>query len=107
LRASTVRATTDNVVTDLHLAEIYARSRPVGLRSAEDQLLDLLPDNDINEAMQSLPRQFSRRGLLHAADCSTTALAVLAPINARHRVMPCPKLSSMATARSRLTAALP
>jgi hypothetical protein len=50
LRASTVRATTDNVVTDLHLAEIYARSRPVGLCSAEDQLLDLLLDNDINEA---------------------------------------------------------
>jgi hypothetical protein len=56
LLASTVRATTDNVVTDLHLAEIYARSRPVGLRSVEDRLLDLLPDNDIDEAMQSLPR---------------------------------------------------
>jgi hypothetical protein len=107
LRESTVRATTDNVVTDLHLAEIYTRSGPVGLRSAEDQPLDLLPDNDINEAMQSLPRQFSRRGLLHAADCSTTALAALTPINTRYCVTPCPKLSSIAAARARLTAARP
>ena len=30
----------------------FARSTPVGLRSAEDQLLDLLPDNDIKGAMQ-------------------------------------------------------
>jgi hypothetical protein len=43
----------------------------------------------------------------YCADCWTTELAVLTPINTPYRVTPCPKLSSMATARARLTAARP
>lgn len=45
-------------VTDQHWAEAYARSRPMGLRSAEDQALDAVPDNEIKAAMERLPRQF-------------------------------------------------
>jgi hypothetical protein len=45
--------------------------------------------------------------VVYCADCWITALDGLTRINARYRVTPCPKLSSMATARARLTAARP
>ena len=53
-------------VTEQRLADTYTRSAPAGLRSAEDQALDCLPDNDIKSAMQALPRQF--RDVVYYAD---------------------------------------
>jgi RNA polymerase sigma-70 factor, ECF subfamily len=53
-------------LTDERLAETYTRSAPAGLRSAEDQALDSLPDNDIKSAMQALPQQF--RHVVYYAD---------------------------------------
>ena len=44
--------------TEQRLAETSTRFPLVGLRSAEDQALDSLPDNDIKSAMQALPQQF-------------------------------------------------
>jgi RNA polymerase sigma-70 factor (ECF subfamily) len=44
-------------VTDQQLA-VAARHSPTGLRSAEDQALEALPDNDIHRAMRALPEQF-------------------------------------------------
>jgi hypothetical protein len=70
------------------------------------QWLDLLSDNAINEAMLRLPRNL-HDAVYYAADCYSLTMAVLAPINARQRAMPRPKLDSTAIARSRLTAALP
>ncbi len=45
-------------VTDQQWAEAHTHSRPLGLRSAEDQALDILPDNEIKAAMEALPQQF-------------------------------------------------
>jgi RNA polymerase sigma-70 factor, ECF subfamily len=45
-------------VTEQQLAAAYANSRSMGLRSAEDQALDVLPDNEVKAAMEALPRQF-------------------------------------------------
>ena len=45
-------------VTDQHLAQADAHSRPMRLRSAEDQALDVLPDSEIKAAMEALPQQF-------------------------------------------------
>jgi RNA polymerase sigma-70 factor, ECF subfamily len=45
-------------LTDQLLAEAHARSTPTGRRSAEDQMLDALPDNDLKSAMEALPLQF-------------------------------------------------
>jgi RNA polymerase sigma-70 factor, ECF subfamily len=56
---------TDNV-TDQRLAKAYAHAIPMGMRSAEDQALDSLPDNDIKIAMQALPQQF--RDVVYYAD---------------------------------------
>ena len=53
-------------ITEQRLADTYARSAPAGLRSAEDQALDSLPDNDIKSAMQALPRKF--RDVIYYAD---------------------------------------
>ena len=39
---------------------------PAGLRSAEDQALDSLPDNHLKSAMQALPQQF--RYVVYYAD---------------------------------------
>jgi RNA polymerase sigma-70 factor, ECF subfamily len=44
-------------ITDQQLA-VASRHSPTGLRSAEDQALEALPDNDINTAMRALPEQF-------------------------------------------------
>jgi RNA polymerase sigma-70 factor (ECF subfamily) len=43
--------------TAMHLA-VDAQQSPTGGRSAEDQLLELLPDEDIRSAMEALPDQF-------------------------------------------------
>src|ERR1700755_2335085 len=40
-------------VTERRLADSYTRSGHAGLRSAEDQALDSLPDNDIKSAMKA------------------------------------------------------
>jgi RNA polymerase sigma-70 factor (ECF subfamily) len=53
-------------VTEQRLVDTYTRSAPAGLRSAEDEALDYLPDNDIKSAMQALPRQF--RDVVYYAD---------------------------------------
>jgi RNA polymerase sigma-70 factor (ECF subfamily) len=53
-------------VTDQRLAKAYAHSTPMGMRSSEDQALDLLPDNDIKAAMQAMPQQF--RDVVYYAD---------------------------------------
>ena len=37
---------------------VHAQHASKGLRSAEDEALETLPDNDILAAMQSLPEQF-------------------------------------------------
>jgi RNA polymerase sigma-70 factor, ECF subfamily len=53
-------------LTEQRLADTYTRCAPAGLRSAEDQALDSLPDNDIKSAMQALPQQF--RDVVYYAD---------------------------------------
>jgi RNA polymerase sigma-70 factor, ECF subfamily len=53
-------------VTEQRLVATYTRSAPAGLRSAEDQALDSLPDNDIKSAMRALPQQF--RDVVYYAD---------------------------------------
>ena len=53
-------------VTEQRLVDTYTRSAPAWMRSAEDQALDSLPDNDIKSAMQALPRQF--RDVVYYAD---------------------------------------
>jgi RNA polymerase sigma-70 factor, ECF subfamily len=53
-------------VTEQRLVDSYTRCEPAGLRSAEDQALDSLPDNDIKSAMRALPQQF--RHVVYYAD---------------------------------------
>jgi RNA polymerase sigma-70 factor (ECF subfamily) len=53
-------------ITDQGLAKAYAHSVPTGMRSSEDQALDLLPNNDIKAAMADLPQQF--RDVVYYAD---------------------------------------
>jgi RNA polymerase sigma-70 factor, ECF subfamily len=52
-------------VTEQCLAAAYARLTP-GQRSVEDHVLDSLPDNNIEAAMRTLPRQF--REVVYYAD---------------------------------------
>jgi RNA polymerase sigma-70 factor (ECF subfamily) len=59
------RCSTDEV-SDQGLAKAYAHNIPMGMRSSEDQALDLLGDNDIRAAMQALPPQF--RDVVYYAD---------------------------------------
>lgn len=44
-------------ITEAQLA-VFAQHPPRGLRSAEDEALDVLPDNEIRAAMQALPEAF-------------------------------------------------
>jgi RNA polymerase sigma-70 factor, ECF subfamily len=53
-------------VPDHFLAEAYVRSTQMELRSAEERALNALPDNDVNAAMNALPRQF--RQVVYYAD---------------------------------------
>lgn len=53
-------------IPDQYLTEANARSAASTLQSAEDRVLDLLPDNDIKAAMQALPEQF--REVVYYAD---------------------------------------
>ena len=64
-RRQPVRYSTEEL-TQQRLVETYTRSAPAGLRSAEDQALDSLPDNDIKSAMQALPQQI--RHVVYYAD---------------------------------------
>jgi RNA polymerase sigma-70 factor (ECF subfamily) len=52
--------------TEQRLADTCIRCAQAGLRSAEDQALESLPDNDIRSAMQALPQQF--RDVVYYAD---------------------------------------
>jgi RNA polymerase sigma-70 factor (ECF subfamily) len=53
--------------SEQRLADSYSRSGAAGqLRSAEDQALDSLPDNNIKSAMQTLPQRF--RDVVYYAD---------------------------------------
>ena len=63
-RRQPVQCSTDQV-TEQSLAAAYARFTP-GQRSAEDHVLDSLPDKDIEAAMQTLPQQF--REVVYYAD---------------------------------------
>lgn len=55
-RRQPVQYSTDQI-TEQHLV-VHAQHASRGLRSAEDEALETLPDNDILAAMQSLPEQF-------------------------------------------------
>ncbi|AGB24588.1 RNA polymerase sigma factor, sigma-70 family [Mycobacterium sp. JS623] len=68
--------------TEVQLA-VAAQRSPTGRRSAEDQLLELLPDEDIRSAMQALPDKF--RTAVYYADvvgygCSQIADLTDAPL---------------------------
>jgi len=68
--------------TEMELA-VDAQQFPTGRQSAEDQLLELLPDEDIRSAMQALPDQF--RTTVYYADvegyrCSEIADLTDAPV---------------------------
>ena len=63
-RRQPVQCSTEQV-TEQSLAAAYARFTPAQ-RSAEDHVLDSLPDKDIEAAMQTLPRQF--REVVYYAD---------------------------------------
>ena len=87
-------------VTEQSLAAAYARFAP-GQRSAEDHVLDSLPDKDIEAAMQTLPPQF--REVVYYADvegfrCQEIAAMMNTP---RGTVM-----SRLARGRQRLRVAL-
>jgi RNA polymerase sigma-70 factor, ECF subfamily len=53
-------------LTEQRLVDTYTRCAQAGPRSAEDQALDSLPDNDIKSAMQAMPQQF--RDVVYYAD---------------------------------------
>ena len=53
-------------VTEQRLVDTYSRSAPAQLRSAEDQALDSLEDNEIKTAMQALPEHL--RNVVYYAD---------------------------------------
>jgi RNA polymerase sigma-70 factor, ECF subfamily len=53
-------------ITEQRLLSTYTRSTAAELRSAEDQALDSMPDNDITLAMQALPQRF--RDVVYYAD---------------------------------------
>ena len=53
-------------VTDQDLAEARAQGRPSQWRSAEDEVIDALPDTEIGAAIEALPRQF--REVVYYAD---------------------------------------
>jgi RNA polymerase sigma-70 factor (ECF subfamily) len=72
-----VQCSTDEV-TDQGLAKAYAHSIPMGMRSSEDQALDLLPDNDIKAAMEAMPQQF--RDVVYYADVEGFRSAEIASI---------------------------
>jgi RNA polymerase sigma-70 factor, ECF subfamily len=64
-RRQSLQCSTEEV-TEQRLVATYTRTAPAGLRSAEDQALDSLPDNEIKAAMQALPAQF--RDVIYYAD---------------------------------------
>lgn len=53
-------------VTEQRLLDTYTRCVQAGLRSAEDQALESLPDNEIKAAMQALPKHL--RDVVYYAD---------------------------------------
>ena len=64
-RCQPVQYSTEEV-PEQRLVDTYTRSAPAGVRSAEDQALDCLPDNHLKSAMQALPQQF--RYVVYYAD---------------------------------------
>ena len=71
------RCATDEV-TDHGLAKAYSHAIPAGMRSSEDQALELLPDNEIKAAMQALPQQF--RDVVYYADVAGYRYSEIASI---------------------------
>ena len=68
--------------TDMQLAA-DAQQFPTGQRSAEDQVLEILPDDDIKSAMQALPDQF--RTAIFYADSWVTVSGGRRPRRCAHR----------------------
>jgi RNA polymerase sigma-70 factor (TIGR02947 family) len=66
-----------NVIAERDLASSAARL-PAGLRSAESEVLDALPDNEIKAAMDSLPEGF--RAAVYLADVQGYTYAETAAI---------------------------
>jgi RNA polymerase sigma-70 factor (ECF subfamily) len=64
-------------VTDRHAA-LYAATAPTGLRSAEVELLEALPDMDIQAALLSLPEMY--RMAIYYADVEDFSYAEIADI---------------------------
>jgi RNA polymerase sigma-70 factor, ECF subfamily len=64
-RRQPVEYSTEHVPDHL-LAKAYTRSTAIELRSAEERVLNALPDNDVKAAMNALPRQF--RQVVYYAD---------------------------------------
>ena len=64
-RCQPVQYSTEEV-PEQRLVDTYTRSAPAGMRSAEDQALDFLPDHEIKSAMLALPWQF--RDVVYYAD---------------------------------------
>jgi RNA polymerase sigma-70 factor (ECF subfamily) len=98
-RRQPVQCSTDQV-TEQGLAAAYARFTP-GQRSAEDHVLDSLPDKAIEAAMQTLPPQF--REVVYYADVEGFCYQEIAAMmkTPRGTVM-----SRLARGRQRLRAAL-
>jgi RNA polymerase sigma-70 factor, ECF subfamily len=76
-RRQPVQYSTEQVI-EQRLVDIYTRSAPAGLRSAEDQALDSVPDNDIKSAMHALPQQF--REVVYYADVDGRSYQEIAAI---------------------------
>ncbi len=77
-RRQPVQCSTDQI-TEQHLV-IHAQHTSTGLRSAEDEALETLPDNGILAAMQSLPEPF--RMVVYYADVEGFRYSEIAEIMA-------------------------
>jgi RNA polymerase sigma-70 factor, ECF subfamily len=76
-RRQPVHCSTEEV-TDRHMAAACAHYTPMRWRSAEDHVLEALPNNDIKAAMQVLPRRF--REVVYYADVEGYAYREIAAI---------------------------
>ena len=98
-RRQPVHCSTEQV-TEQSLAAAYARFNPAQ-RSAEDQVLDSLPDRDIEAAMHALPPQF--REVVYYADVEGLRYKEIAAMMKTPRVT---VMSRLARGRRQLRVAL-